>query len=205
VLGLPEEGGVSHNLITSFTVDVANVFDATTISNASNWQLKWAGADKTFDTADDRLIPISLHTNYMIGTNRLSFSIDASLTAGYYKFIGGTGLHDPFGQSLDGNGDGTGGDIFVRKFSIDGVSTAITVSVVSGMETTGADFGNRYFIRDGDDGDGNGGDPNPPGLGSAPAGSGQRLPTRTAVTTTSPSSVDRLFSDVSILAGLASA
>ncbi|MBC8107880.1 MAG: S8 family serine peptidase [Anaerolineae bacterium] len=200
VLGLPAEGGVSNNLITSFTVDVANVFDGATISNAGNWQLKWAGADKTFDTADDRVIPISMHTNYMVGTNRLSFTVDVSVTAGYYKFIGGTGLTDPFGQSIDGNGDGTGGDAFVRTFSIDGVSTPAMVTVASGLETTGADFGNRYFIRQDEDGDGNGGDPNPTGLGTAPTGTSSRFASRSPATT----SVDRLFSDTSILAGLAS-
>ncbi|CAN5335887.1 hypothetical protein BH09PLA1_BH09PLA1_13790 [soil metagenome] len=214
VLGLPAQGGVSNNLITAFTVDVANVFDAATVSNITNWELRWAGADKTFSTADDRLIPISLLTNYMIGTNRLGFSIDASLTAGYYKFSATAGLRDPFGQSIDGNGDGIGGDPFVRSFSINGVSTPIMVTVASGQETSGADFGNRYYIRTdnngkGDeDGEGNGGDPNPTGTlttpnpGTAPnAGTSPRLIAKP----TASSSVDRLFSDVSILAGLKSA
>lgn len=206
LLDLPAEGSVSHNLITAFTVDLANVFDGAAISNIANWQLKWAGADKTFNTADDRLIPISMHTNYMVGTNRLSFTVDSSLTAGYYQFIGGTGLTDPFGQPIDGNGDGTGGDAFVRSFSIDGVSTPAMATVVSGQETTGADFGNRYFIRPDDDGDGNGGDPNPTGLGTAPGttppSGSSRLASRSSSST---SSVDRLFSDTSILSGLASA
>jgi subtilisin family serine protease len=119
VLGLPRQNGITSGHLGGFQIDVANVFDPATVMNPANWELRGAGPDGRFDTADDLLIPITLTTTYMVGTNRLSFTVGANLPPGRYQFRAYSGgLADPFGQPLDGNGDGVGGDRFVRSFAV---------------------------------------------------------------------------------------
>src|SRR5262249_40185511 len=55
----------------------------------------------------------------MVGTNRFVFKVTGRTPPDLYQFkaVSG-GLVDPFGQPLDGNGNGVGGDDFVRTFTI---------------------------------------------------------------------------------------
>src|SRR5262249_28358477 len=113
VLGLPDDGGSTGNPVTSFQVDVANVFDPATVMNMANWEMRGAGPDGIFDTPDDVIVPLTLTTKYMIGTNRLNFTVDADMPPDTYRFRAyAGGLADPFGQPLDGNNSGQGGANF---------------------------------------------------------------------------------------------
>jgi subtilisin-like proprotein convertase family protein len=118
--GLPAEGGTTNDAIASFSLRLRHILDATTVVSGS-FELRGAGADGSFGTADDLLVPLALNDGrpYRIGTNRLTFAIDGDLPPGDYRFIArAASLRDPFGKALDGNGDGTGGDNLVRNFRI---------------------------------------------------------------------------------------
>ncbi len=130
---LPDEGGSTSGQITFFNVDLANVFEPWTVDYAPNWELREAGLDGVFDTADDVQVPFihgtTMGTGYRIGTNRMHFALQSALPPGTYRFriFAGeydtyTGLFDPFYQPLDGNGDGTGGDNFNRHFTVLGAA-----------------------------------------------------------------------------------
>ena len=80
--------------ITDWSVDVANVFDSASVNNTANWELVSDGADNMFDTADDVVIPISLDTDYMIGTNRIEFSTAAALGPETYRFRASAALQE---------------------------------------------------------------------------------------------------------------
>jgi predicted phage tail protein len=129
VNGLPAQGA-DGAIPESFSVDLRNVFNADSVV-ASNFALEGAGPDNAFGTSDDVAVPITLaNASYKIGTNRLTFNVTggaaaiSSLSAGAFRFVakgGPTGLRDPFGQSLDGNADGTAastGDDFAQSFTI---------------------------------------------------------------------------------------
>lgn len=131
LIGLPNENASVNTPPTAFSLDVANVLDPATVS-ISQFELRGDGPDNTFGTGDDVLIPISLPAgfDYRIGTNRFNFTIDGNMLPDRYRFsaLSGTnGLKDPFGQQLDGNGDGTAGDHYTRTFTINAPSLAGTV------------------------------------------------------------------------------
>lgn len=118
--GLPTEGGISEGSISSFSLRIRHILDATTVV-PSSFELRGAGLDGSFGTADDLLVPLAINNGrpYRIGTNRLTFTIAEDLPPGDYRFTArAASLRDPFGKPLDGNGDGIGGDNFVRNFSI---------------------------------------------------------------------------------------
>ncbi len=123
VNGLPAEGESTSEPIEAFQVDLANVFLPESLLDPANWELREAGPDGEFDTEDDTLIELWESTTSgmpaMIGTNRLYFSLANSLPPGYYRFRAvADGLVDPFGQLLDGNGDGEMGDHYDQHFTV---------------------------------------------------------------------------------------
>lgn len=131
LLGLPAEGAGVNSPPTSFDLDFRNVLDPASVT-ASQFELRGDGADNTFGTSDDVLIPISLPSgfNYKIGTNRISFSINGGMAPDTYRFSalsGSGGLKDPFGTELDGNGNGVAGDAYTRTFTINAPSLAGSV------------------------------------------------------------------------------
>ncbi|HRK31221.1 MAG TPA: S8 family serine peptidase [Tepidisphaeraceae bacterium] len=123
--GLPAEGATVASAPTSFTLDVANVFDPATMI-ASNFELRGDGADQQFGTTDDTIIPLTLGFGdasapthgYQIGTNRLFFTVNGAMAPDRYRFTASANLQDPFGQALDGNADGIGGDALTRTFIV---------------------------------------------------------------------------------------
>ena len=119
VTELPSSGGVTTQPISTLTVELANIFDKASIDNIGNWELRSDGADNTFGNADDYIVPLTLVTEYLIGTNDLEFSVGGPLAQEHYRFraVSG-GLADPFGTALDGNGDGTAGDDFFVEFTV---------------------------------------------------------------------------------------
>lgn len=148
VLNLPPEGGTTITSPTQIRVQFFNVLDAATANNPANWKLTGAGADDIFGTADDVNVALNLtgnSTTYRIGTNEFLFNIGSLLTAGTWRFSA-SGLTDPFGTPLDGNGDGTGGDAFQRTFIITGITAAANVTVLPGEDKADINFGQRETI-----------------------------------------------------------
>lgn len=117
--GLPAANQSITRLPKQFTLTVPMRLDpATVIPN--NFDLRGDGPDNVFDSADDVIVPFSINNGgiYRIGDGELTFTTTTIGPADRYRFQASAALHDPFGQSLDGNGDGIGGDEFVRFFDV---------------------------------------------------------------------------------------
>ncbi len=99
------------------TIELNRVFDSAAMNTATNFEMKGAGSDESFDTEDDESVQLTLPAVYKVGTNEFKVQFD-KLTKGKYRFTAfAAGLKDAFGTALDGNGDGTAGDNFVVEFS----------------------------------------------------------------------------------------
>lgn len=119
ITGLPAEASTVKALST-FQITVPFRFDATRV-NAAAFELRTDGPDNLFGTADDSVIPLAINSTdagltgaaYRIGTNTITIEVAGVLTPDHYQFTarsgGVSGLCDPFGVALDGNGDGTAG------------------------------------------------------------------------------------------------
>jgi len=77
----------------------------------NGFDLREAGADNLFDTADDQVYLLSV-------TNGEITIEDGPLGEGDYRFTVTPSLTDVVANPLDGNGDGTGDDAFVRNFQV---------------------------------------------------------------------------------------
>jgi len=105
------------NTLTKFTLVIRTVFDSNTMNDLSSFVLTHAGNDGVFGSRDDRVITLNQKQAYAIGTNDYVLKPTSRLTAGKYRFTAlASKLVDPFGQELDGNGDGVGGDDYVYDF-----------------------------------------------------------------------------------------
>ncbi|MBE0662584.1 MAG: S8 family serine peptidase [Bacteroidales bacterium] len=124
--GLPDEGTIIFaNHLTSFSVAFDQVMNPASVNNLANFELRNAGPNEIFGDGDDLVHPLTTTTNYQIGSNQLIFQIsDLPLQCGLHrlKLVSG-GLENPFGTELDGDGNGTGGDDYVRNFAVVDVLT----------------------------------------------------------------------------------
>jgi subtilisin family serine protease len=148
LLGLPAEGATTLTKPNSFTLDVGSIFDPATV-NAGTFEMRGDGIDGAFGTGDDVLIPMTLvfggdnAPDYKLGTNRLFFTIPGPMGSDTYRFSMLATARNPFGQALDGNGDGTAGDAFTRSFTITGLTNPYRVLVDPGEVVANAHFGNH--------------------------------------------------------------
>lgn len=67
--GLPPEGETTDALVDSVTVQVSEALDASTVNASSSWDMREAGADGVFDTADDTPYSITTLPTYTTGTS----------------------------------------------------------------------------------------------------------------------------------------
>lgn len=126
--GLPAANETVSWLPTSFTLRAPMKFDPASVT-ASRFELRGDGADNMFDTGDDLVIPLTVNNGaiYRIGVGMFTFvpMPIGSVPQDRYRFKASAGITDPFGQALDGNGNGVGGDHLSRIFfigrQIDGV------------------------------------------------------------------------------------
>ena len=82
------------------------------------WDLRAAGGDGQFETADDVLYTLRQRSVYTTGTSVELLVNEHSLGPGTYRFTASTRVQDPAGNALDGTGDGTGGDAYVHLFTV---------------------------------------------------------------------------------------
>ncbi len=119
--GMPDEGStVPPDEVDEFTVSFSQIMDPATVNDITNFELTGAGPDDTFGTGDDVIYTLSTTTTYMLGTNYLTYEVSGPPFAdGLHRirFVSG-GLTNPFGTALDGDENGTGGDDFIRNFTI---------------------------------------------------------------------------------------
>ncbi len=120
--GLPDEGeAVPVGSLSTISVAFNQVMNPASVNDPANFELRWAGLNGSFGDADDELIALTTSQVYMVGTNQMTFQIsDLPLACGNYRFsLLSGGLENPFGTDLDGDGNGTGGDHYVRNFSLE--------------------------------------------------------------------------------------
>ncbi len=109
--------------------DPANDDDADDVSNPANYLLLTDGGNGTFDTAvcgavqgDDTAVTTD-SVIYDTGTLAATVTLNSGnpLPDDSYRFFacGSTTLKDVAGNALDGDGDGSGGDDFIRHFIIE--------------------------------------------------------------------------------------
>ncbi|MBE0639120.1 MAG: S8 family serine peptidase [Bacteroidales bacterium] len=121
LVGLPAEGTtVLTGDVNTFSVVFNQVMNPASVNDLANFELRSAGLNGIFGDADDELVPLTTNLVYMVGTNQMTFQIsNLPLTCGNYRFsLLSGGLENPFGTDLDGDGNGTGGDHYVRNFSV---------------------------------------------------------------------------------------
>ncbi len=117
------------------------------VTNPNNYRLFNDGTDGTFQTSvcgaaqgDDQAITINSVT-YNGGTRMATLNVNGGtkLPGDSYRLLvcGSTSIKDVTGHSLDGNGDGTGGDDFIRNFSVQADTTPPQVGQVGSNQDTG--------------------------------------------------------------------
>ena len=85
----------------------------------NGWDLRAAGADGQFDTADDDVYDLRLASTYSSGTTINLRVYDGPLHEGNYRLLITPSLTDVVGSPLDGDGNGVGGDAYEQFFTVD--------------------------------------------------------------------------------------
>lgn len=130
-------------LIVTFDEQVQNPAGDTgahDVSNPANYRLFEAGADATFQTnscgpaqGDDQAVTInSVVYNGDTHLATLNLNSGTRLSPGRYHLLvcGSTSIKDLAGNSLDGDGNGSGGDDFSRAYTVSGsANLSITKTV----------------------------------------------------------------------------
>jgi len=87
---------------------IPDALDGNPNDTLNTWDLRSAGSDGVFETADDRHYTLKVNPAYVNGTT-IGFQVDnGPLLAGQYRFTATAALRDRAGNALDGNGDGVG-------------------------------------------------------------------------------------------------
>ncbi|MCF7708994.1 MAG: Ig-like domain-containing protein [Verrucomicrobia bacterium] len=110
---LPADGSISQDVIDGFTVGFSEDMNAAAVTNAANYDLRSAGEDEAFNTADDEVYTLGLGA-YESG---LTFGIrvtDGPLQPGYYRFTIFSAVTDLLGNRLPMD--------VVRYFTIEGIT-----------------------------------------------------------------------------------
>jgi subtilisin family serine protease/subtilisin-like proprotein convertase family protein len=114
---LPPDGGDAWGTVSSFQVHFSKEMDPPGVNDADSWDLREAGADEVFDTADDVTYPLTVSPPY---ANGLTAGLETGLPqlpVGSYRLTAASGgLVDLSGTALDGNGDGIAGDDYMTHF-----------------------------------------------------------------------------------------
>ncbi len=136
------------------------------VTNPANYRLFSDGTDNAFQTTvcgavqgDDQAIPID-SVIYNSGTQVATLNVNGGtrLPADNYRLLacGSTSIKDVIGNSLDGNGDGTGGDDFTRNFSVDTPPPQVSsVYLPIILKNAGVPSAPTLAPIDNNDGDGN--------------------------------------------------
>ena len=84
----------------------------------TSFDLREAGPDGAFDTADDKVYSVAVDSSVTSPTTIGLLITDGPLATGHYRFTAKSTILDLAGNPLEGNGNGTGGDDYVRVFDV---------------------------------------------------------------------------------------
>ncbi|MCC7082436.1 MAG: tandem-95 repeat protein, partial [Burkholderiales bacterium] len=119
ITNLPDEGETTALAFASVQVSFSEPLDGVSARSPANYELREAGSDGVFDNQDDVIITVTPFYTYP--ETNLTLSFGAILAEGDYRLtLSGTkAIYDTAGNPLDGDGNGGGGDDWVRHFTID--------------------------------------------------------------------------------------
>jgi hypothetical protein len=156
VLDLPASGSTATTLAGEFRVAFDEDLFPSTVTLGDAFDLRAAGEDATFGTADDIVYGLQVAPAYSVG-NTVTLSIgDQQLADGEHQLTMGGVIADVAGNNLDGNGDGIAADSFVHAFTIatpselfttfesepnNGTSNATTLSLADSATVSGFSSG----------------------------------------------------------------
>ena len=116
ISGIPAEAGTVGLFLNPISAVFSEDLQTAGVNSASTYELRSAGPDNTFNTPDDALYTLSPSGDSRSVSIRVT---DGPLQPGLYRFTAhAAGLLDRFGNPLDGNVDGSGGDDLIRGFSV---------------------------------------------------------------------------------------
>ena len=107
------EGGTNAALQDSFTLAFSEDLAAGTVNDPANYELRHAGADGQFGSADDELYQVQCTPAYSGGLSASYFVPDGPYRPGRYRLTVKAGLQDMAGNGLAS---------FTREFVIEGVA-----------------------------------------------------------------------------------
>ncbi|MCC7081093.1 MAG: right-handed parallel beta-helix repeat-containing protein [Burkholderiales bacterium] len=123
---VPAPGGSTAAAFSAIQVGTSEALNSISAKSPANYDLRREGVDGMFDTADDVIVPLRPLYSFPETNLTLEFLLGAGGTPGilpegdYRLTLSGTkAIYDLSGNPLDGNGDGVGGDDYVRYFTID--------------------------------------------------------------------------------------
>ncbi|MEQ9407652.1 MAG: pre-peptidase C-terminal domain-containing protein, partial [Fuerstiella sp.] len=117
--GLPDEGITSSEVISSLSLDFSERMDPSTVLAPGAFDLREKGPDNQFDTADDVIVDLVSQSNFTEFSTQMDFFLQSGpLANGDYRFTVSNTVTDRAINQLDGDGDGSGGDSFVRTFTL---------------------------------------------------------------------------------------
>jgi methionine-rich copper-binding protein CopC len=109
-VSLPAEGTASTNILDRFSIAFSEDMGAATVTNSANYDLRNAGPDNLFGTADDQLYGVVNSPAYTSGTSASYLVTNGPLQPGMYRFTVSTNLTDRVGNNLT--------NVYVRNFSV---------------------------------------------------------------------------------------
>ena len=98
LVGIASGASVSSPPLT-ISVATVSVLNPATVTAAA-FELRGAGADNKFDTADDVIVPLAVATPYAYGSNKIDLAVGSTLAVGNYRFTAKNTLANPFGTTL---------------------------------------------------------------------------------------------------------
>lgn len=110
---LPAEGTATSAIIDRFAMGVSEDMNPTNLADSANYELRNAGPDGLFGTADDSFYTVVNSPAYTSGTNASYLITDGPLQAGNYRFTVSSNLTDTSGSRLN--------PVYVQSFSITNV------------------------------------------------------------------------------------
>ncbi|MEM9585791.1 MAG: pre-peptidase C-terminal domain-containing protein, partial [Planctomycetota bacterium] len=117
--GIPDDGSATGDLIYDFSVQFDEDLSPSSVVDPNAFSLIEAGADQSFGTSDDVTFSLQVEPAYSSGRDVNLVVTDGPLNQGQYQLTISGIVTDVAGNTLDGDGDGTGGDSLQTHFEVD--------------------------------------------------------------------------------------
>ncbi|MCC5805515.1 MAG: VCBS repeat-containing protein [Opitutales bacterium] len=109
---LPAEGSTFVGVYDRFSLTFTEDMDPATVNAAASYDLRAAGPDGAWDTADDEVYSVQPVAPYTAGTSVQLRVVDGPLQPGHYRFRGLDSLADTAGNTLEA--------VYERTFFVEG-------------------------------------------------------------------------------------